>query len=122
MADAALSRSVRVRSYSDVVRDASGIFRLPADSDLRAALKRVALAAVPQDAGWQTFVFTVERTTPGEHVAAVLDHLARREMSGRDFAAAVAASLDGAIAVLAVASKDSVRIERVRSALGVAAR
>lgn len=119
---AALSRSIRVRSYRDTVRDASRIFRLAADADLRAALKRVALAAVPQDAGWTTLVFTVERTAAGEHVAAVLDHLARREMSARDFAAAVAASLDGAIAVLAVASKDPARIERVWSALSSAAR
>ncbi|MFL5285922.1 MAG: hypothetical protein ACJ8AW_34340 [Rhodopila sp.] len=122
MTDAALSRSVRVRSYRVSVRDASRTFRLSADADVRAALKRVALAAVPKVEGWTIRVFTVERTAAGEHVAAVLDRLARREMGGPDFAAALAATLDGAIAVLAVAGTDAARIERVRSALSGAAR
>src|SRR5690348_1882746 len=117
MTDAALSRSVRVRSYRESVRDASRTFRLSADADVRAALKRAALAAVPKVEGWTLRVLTVERTAAGEQVAAVLDRLARREMGGPDFAAALAATLDGASAVLAVAARDATRVERVRSAL-----
>ena len=122
MTDAAPSRSVRVRSYREGVRDASRTFRLPADADVRAALKRAALAAVPKAEGWTLRLFTVERTIAGERVAAVLDRLARREMGGPDFAAALAATLDGACAVLAVAARDAARVERVRSALGGAVR
>src|SRR4051812_39096391 len=102
MIDAALSRSIRVRSYRESVRDASRTFRLSADADVRAALKRAALAAVPKAEGWTVRVFTLERTAAGEHVAAVLDYLARLAMGGPDFAAALAATLDGASAVLAV--------------------
>jgi hypothetical protein len=122
MIDATPSRSVRVRSYRESVRDASRTFRLSADADVRAALKRVALAAVPKVEGWTLRVFTVERTAAGEQVAAVLDRLARREMGGPDFAAALAATLDGASAVLEVAARDAMRIERVRAALGAAVR
>jgi len=118
MIDAAPSRSVRVRSYRESVRDASRTFRLSADADVLATLKRAALAAVPQVEGWTLRVFTVERTATGERVAAVLDRLARREMGGPDFAAALAATLDGASAVLAIAARDATRVERVRSALG----
>src|SRR3954452_1581133 len=39
-----------------------------------------------------------------------------------DFAAALAATLDGASAVLAVAARDATHVERVRFALGGAAR
>lgn len=37
---------------------------------------------------------------------------------GPDFAAALAATLDGARAVLAVGAKDAMRVERLRSGLG----
>ena len=118
MIDPDPSRSIRVRSYRGEIRDASRTFRLSADADLRAALKRAALAAVPKIEGWTLRVFTVERTAEGERVAAALDHLARREMGGSDFAAALAVTLDGASAVLAVAARDARRVERVRSGLG----
>lgn len=122
MTDTAMSRSVRVRTYRDRVQDASRTFRLSAGTDVRAALKRAALAAVPKAEGWTLHVLTVERTATGEHVAAVLDHLARREMGSPDFAAALAATIDGASAVLAVAAKDATHFERMRSALSGAAR
>jgi hypothetical protein len=35
---------------------------------------------VPKVEGWPLRVFTVERTARGEHVAALLNHLARRKM------------------------------------------
>ena len=117
MIDAAPSRSVRVRFYRGNVREASRTFRLSADADVRSALKRATLAAVPKIEGWTLHVFTVERTAAGERIAAVLDRLARREMGSRGFAAALAATLDGASAVLAVTAKDAKRVERVRSAL-----
>jgi len=122
MIDAVLSRSVRVRSYREDIRDAGRTFRLSADADIRAALKRAALAAIPKVEGWTLHVFTVVRTAEGERVAAVLDRLARREMGGPEFAAALAATLDGGSAVLAVAARDATRVERVRSGLGGAAR
>ena len=118
MTDAAASRSLRVRSYGEGIRDVGRTFLLPADADVRAALKRAALAAVPKAEGWTLRVFTLERTAAGERVAAVLDRLARREMSGPGFAAGLAATLDGASAVLAVAALDAARVERLRSALG----
>jgi hypothetical protein len=118
MIDAAPFRSVRVRSYREGIRDASRTFRLSADADVRTTLKRAALAAVPKVEGWTLRVFTVERTADGERVAAVLDRLARREMGGSDFAAALAATLDGGSAVLAIAARDATRVNRVRSALG----
>lgn len=117
MTDAALSRSIRVRSYREDVRDSGRIFRLAAGADLRAALKRAALAAVPKREGWTLRLLTVERTAAGERVAAVLDGLARREMGGADFAAALAATLDGGSAVLAVTALDAARVERVRAGL-----
>ena len=89
---------------------------------IRAALKQAALAAVPKIEGWAMRVLTVERTAAGENVAALLDRLARREMGGPGFAAALAATLDGASAVLVVAARDATRVERVRSALGGAVR
>ena len=116
------SRSVRVRSYREGIRDAGRTFRLSADADVRAALKQAALAAVPKVEGWTLRVFTVERTAAGEHIATVLDRLARREMGSPDFAAALAATLDGASAVLAVAVRDAMRVDRVRFALGGAVR
>ena len=117
MIDTIASHSVRVRSYREVVRDAGRTFRLSSDADVRAVLKRAALAAVPKGEGWRLRVFTVERTAEGERVAAVLDRLARREVGGLDFAAALAATLDGTRAVLAVAARDAKRVERVSSGL-----
>jgi len=122
MIDAALSRSIRVRSYGKNIRDASRTFRLSADADLRATLKRAALAAVPKHEGWTLQVFTVERTAEGERVVTLLDTLARREVGSPDFAAALAATLDGASAALAVTARDAKRVERVRSALSGPAR
>jgi hypothetical protein len=122
MIDAAPSRSIRVRAYREGIRDAGRAFRVSVDADVRVALKRAALAAVPKIEGWTLRVFSVERTAEGERIAAVLDRLARREMGGPGFAAALAATLDGASAVLAVAARDARRVERVRSALGGAAR
>src|ERR1700761_4398486 len=107
MIDPAPSRPIRVRSYREGVRDASRTFRLSADADVRYTLKRAALAAVPKVQGWTLRIFTVERTAAGERIAALLDCLARREMGSQEFAAALAATLDGAIAVLAVAAKDA---------------
>ncbi len=118
MTDAALSRCIRVRAYREGIRDAGRTFCLSDDADVRATLKRAALAAIPKIEGWTLCVFTVERTAEGERVAAVLDRLARREMGGPEFAAALAATLDGGSAVLAVAGRDATRLERVRSGLG----
>jgi hypothetical protein len=117
MTGAAPSHSIRVRSYRESVRDVSQTFYLAAGTDVRAALKRAALAAVPKAEGWTLRVFTLQQTTAEERVAAVLDGLARREMGGAEFAAAAAATLDGATAVLAVAARDAARVERVQSAL-----
>ncbi len=122
MIDAALSRTLRVRSYREGIRDAAQTFRLSADSDVRAALKRAALAAIPKLEGWTMRVFTIERTLEGERVAMLLDSLARREMGGPDYAAALAVTLDGGCAVLAVTAKDATRVERVRSGLSGGAR
>ncbi|MCK8787936.1 hypothetical protein M0638_26630 [Roseomonas sp. NAR14] len=122
MIDAPLSRSLRVRGYREGIRDAGRTFRLAAGADVRAALKRAALAAIPKQEGWTLRVFTVERTAEGERVAAVLDRLARREMGNPGFAGALAATLDGSVAVLAVAARDARVVERVRIGLGMAAR
>lgn len=122
MNDDAPSCSVRVRAYRESIHDASRTFHLAANVDVRAAVKRAALAAVPEVEGWTRRVFTLERTDPREHVAIVLDQLARREMGIPDFAAAVAATLDGTYAVLAAAAKDATRLERMRSALSGAVR
>lgn len=119
MSDPSLSRLIRVRSYREEVRDVARTFRLAAGADLRMALKRAALAAVPKPEGWTLRVITIERTADGERVAALLDRLARREMGGRNFAAALAATLDGGSAALAVAARDAKRIEALRAALAV---
>ncbi len=119
MSDPAPSRLFRVRSYRGEVRDVARTFRLAAGADLRMALKRAALAALPKPEGWTLRVFTVERTAEGERIAALLDRLARREMGGRDFAAALAATLDGGSAALAVAARDAKRIEALRVGLTV---
>ena len=114
------ARAFRVRAYlGGRVRDVRRAFRAPADADLAALLKRAALAAVPKAEGWRLFVASVERTSEDEPVAAVLDRLARRHTveGGRDFAAALAVTADGARAVLAVAAKDAERIGRLRAAL-----
>jgi hypothetical protein len=116
---AASSHSIRVRGCRESIHEGR-TFHLAAGIDVRAALQRTALAAVPKAQGWTLLAFTIERTQPGEHVAAVLDHLSRREMGAPDFAAGVAATLDGAYAVLAVAAKDTACVERMRSALSSA--
>ena len=41
------TRAVRIRVYLGRVRDVRRSFRVPADADLAAAMKRTALAAVP---------------------------------------------------------------------------
>lgn len=114
------ARAVRVRASLDGrVRDVKRTFRVPADADLAAFLKRCTLAALPKSGGWRLLVFSVDRTSEREAVAAVLDRLARRHMAegGRDFAAALAATADRARAVLAVAAKDAALIGRLRAAL-----
>ncbi len=60
---------------------------------------------------------SVERTSEVEPVAPVLDLLARRHMVRLDRAAALAATADGARAVLAAAAEDAARIKRLRAAL-----
>jgi hypothetical protein len=111
------ARAVRIRAYRGGVHDLKRSFRVPADADLLATMKRAALAAVPRAEGWRVVVFSVERTSEDERVAPVLDRLARRHMGAGDFAAALAATLDRARAVLAVGVKDPARIERLRAAL-----
>jgi len=118
MTEATSSRSVRVRTYRQGIRDASRTYHLSAGADIRAALTRAALAAVPQTESWTLRAFTVERTAPGERITAVLDLLAHREMGGAGFAAALAATFDDVTAVLAIMARgDAACIERVRSAL-----
>jgi hypothetical protein len=80
-------------------------------------MKRAALAGLPKAEGWRLLVVSVGRTNEAEAVAAILDRLARRHMLGRDRAAALAATADGARAVLAVAAEDAARIGRLRAAL-----
>lgn len=75
MINVTFSRSVRVRAYREGVRDAGQTFRLAPSVDVRTALKRGALAAVPKVEGWTLRLFTVEQTAKGERVAAVLDRL-----------------------------------------------
>ena len=114
------ARAFRVRAYlGGRVHDVGRAFRAPAGAASAALLKRFALAALPKAEGWHFLVVSVERTSEGEAVAAVLDRLARRHMveGGRDFAAALAVTADGARAVLAVAAKDAVRVDRLRAAL-----
>ena len=111
------ARAVRIRAYLGRVQDVRRTFRAPAGADLAAFLKRAALAALPKTEGWHLLVVSVERTSEAEPVAPVLDRLARRHMVGRDRAAALAATADGARAVLAVGAKDAARIERLRAAL-----
>ncbi len=111
------ARAVRVRAYLGRVHDVRRTFRAPAGADLAAFMKRAALAALPKAEGWRLLVVSVERTNEAEAVAAILDRLARRHMLGRDRAAALAATADGARAVLAVAAEDAARIGRLRAAL-----
>ena len=99
------------------MRNARRTFRAPAGADLAAFLKRCALAALPKSEGWHLLVVSAERTGEDEQVAAVLDRLARRHMLGRDRAAALAVTADGARAVLAVGAEDAARVERLRAAL-----
>ena len=115
-------RAVRIRAYLGTVRDLKQTFRARAGADLAASMKRAALAALPTTEGWRLLVVSVERTSEAEAVAAVLDRLARRHMGAGDSAAALAATLDGARAVLAVGAKDPARIERLRAALATVRR
>ena len=80
-------------------------------------MKRAALAVLPKAEGWHLVVVSVERTSEAERVAPVLDWLARRHLGGGEFAAVLAATADGARAVLAVGAKDPARIERLHAAL-----
>lgn len=111
------ARAVRVRAYQGTALDVKRTFRVPADADLAAFLKRAALAALPKAEGWRNVVFSVERTGEDEVVAAFLNRLARRHMLGRDGAAALAATADGGRAVLAVTARDTAVIEGLRAAL-----
>ncbi len=113
------ARAFRVRAYLGRVRDVRRTFRAPAGADLAASMKRAALAALPKAEGWRLVVFSVERTAEDEPVAPFLDRLARRHVvgDGRDFAAALAVTGDGARAALAVAAEDAARVERTRAAL-----
>ncbi|MBL6454530.1 hypothetical protein JMJ55_04285 [Belnapia sp. T6] len=111
------ARTVRIRAYLGEVRDVGRTFRVTADADLAATMKRAALAALPKTEGWHLAVFSVERTSESERIAPFLDRLARRHMGERDFAAVLVATLDGARAVLAVAVKDTALIRRLRAAL-----
>jgi hypothetical protein len=110
-------RAVRIRAYLGEPRDLKRTFRVAADADLGAFMKRAALAVLPKDEGWLLVVFSVERTSEDEQVAPFLDRLARRHMHEQDFAAALVATLDGARAVLAVSARDKAVIERLRTAL-----
>ena len=111
------ARAVRIRAYLGEPHDLKRTFRMAADADLGAFMKRAALAVLPKDEGWLLVVFSVERTSEDEQVAPFLDRLARRHMHEQDFAAALVASLDGARAVLAGGAKDKALIERLRTAL-----
>jgi hypothetical protein len=111
------ARAVRIRAYLGQVRDVRRTFRVPADADLAASMKRAALAVLPKGEGWNLQVFSVERTREDERLAPVLDRLARRHSAVGDVAAALVATLDGARAVLAVAARDASRIERLRAEL-----
>jgi hypothetical protein len=111
------ARAVRIRAYLGRVHDVRRTFRAPAGADLAAFMKRAALAGLPKAEGWRLLVVSVGRTNEAEAVAAILDRLARRHMLGRDRAAALAATADGARAVLAVAAEDAARIGRLRAAL-----
>ena len=91
------ARAVRIRAYLGEPRDLKRTFRMAADADLGAFMKRAALAVLPKDEGWLLVVFSVERTSEDEQVAPFLDRLARRHMHEQDFAAALAATLDGLI-------------------------
>jgi hypothetical protein len=119
------ARTVRVRAYRDGgALDLGRVYRARADADIAAVLKRAALAALPRAEGWHVLVVSAERSRAGEPVAAALDRMARRLTSGKgpDFAAALAATADGARAALAVAAKDPARIARVRAAFAARGR
>lgn len=109
-------RAFRVRAYLGGVRDVGQTFRAPAN-DVAATMKRAALAALPKGNGWHLLVFSLERTSEAEALVPFLDRLARRHIGAPDFAAALAATLDGARAVLAVSAKDPKHLERVRAEL-----
>jgi hypothetical protein len=113
--DAALSRSVRVRFYREVVCDAGRTFRLSSDVDFPAARKRAALTAVPKVEGWTLRVFTVERTARGERVGALLNRLARREMGVSTSPPGWQRPSTGAVPFQRLRPGDATRTERLRS-------
>jgi hypothetical protein len=115
------ARTIRVRLYRDAVQDLRAPFRLAPGEELRGALRRAALAALPRTPGWAIRVVSLQRTESGEKLALVLDGLARREMGGGDFAAAVAATEDGAMAVLAATALQARPLDRLAGALGAPA-
>ena len=115
MIEAGVSHSVRVYTYRERVSDMSGTFRLPADVDTQAVLKRGCAGRHPQ--GW-TMLVHCPANEVRKCIATLLNHPAVREMGGPGFAAALAATLDGGNAVLAASAKDGARVERLRSALG----
>lgn len=77
-------------------------------------LKRGALAVLPKAEGWHLLVVSVARTSEAEPIAPALDRLARRLMRDgtNGFAAAPAATADGARAALAVAPPGTPRGSR----------
>jgi len=111
------ARAVRIRAYLGEPRDLKRTFRMAADADLGAFMKRAALAVLPKDEGWLLVVFSVERTSEDEQVAPFLDRLARRHVHEQHFAAALVAPPDGARPVRAGSARDKARIERLRAAL-----
>jgi hypothetical protein len=119
------ARTVRVRAYRDgAARDLRRAYRARGDADIAAVLKRAALAALAKAEGWHVLVVSAERSRAGEPVAAALERMARRLTRGKapDFAAALAATADGARAALAVTAKDAARIARVRAAFAATGR
>jgi hypothetical protein len=111
------ARAVRVRAYLGGVRDLKRTFRAPGGADLAAFMKRAALAALPKADGCHLLVVSAERTGEDEPIAAALDRLARRHMLGRDLAAALATTADGARAVLAATAKHAADFGHLRAAL-----
>jgi hypothetical protein len=81
-------------------------------------LKRGAIAALPKVEGWHLLVVSAQRTRQDEALVVALDRLARRLMDDDpDFAAALAATADGARAALAVTVRDVAQVARLRATL-----
>ena len=53
------ARAVRIRAYLGRVHDVKRTFRLAADADLAASMKRAAFAVLPKSEGWRLVVFSV---------------------------------------------------------------